>query len=126
MYFRCERYIVAEGKADAFASFFLRQLLPLREKYGARLVGRWQTEDEAEVVTIWAFASREAADEMDERVRADPGSAEAQAFQERYLDPLFHEMAEMPLYATVPLDRTVLADLSFTQGVRQARPAGGK
>jgi 8-oxo-dGTP diphosphatase len=113
MFFRCERYIVAEGKADAFASFFVRQLLPLREKYGARLIGRWQTEDETEVLTIWAFASREAAEEVDEQVRDDPGSAEAQVFQERYLDPLFHEMAEMPLYSTVPLDRTALSDLSF-------------
>jgi hypothetical protein len=119
MFFRSERYIVAEGKADAFASFFVRQLLPLREKYGARLVGRWQTEDEAEVLTIWAFPSADAARKIDEQIRNDPASAEAQAFQERYLDPLFHEVAEMPLYSTVPLDRTALAGLSL-------QPAAGR
>jgi NIPSNAP len=113
MHFRCERYIVAEGKADAFASFFVRQLLPIRERYGARLVGRWQTGDEVEVLAIWAFDSPAAAAEIDGLVREDPATAQAQAFQERYLDPLYQEHAETALYSTVPLDQTVLAGLTF-------------
>jgi hypothetical protein len=88
MHFRCERYIVADGKADAFASFFVRHLLPIRERYGARLVGRWQTGD-------------------------DPATEQAREFQERYLDPLYHEHVETPLYSTVPLDQTLLAGLAF-------------
>ncbi len=113
MHFRCERYIVAEGKADAFASFFVRQLLPIREKYGARLVGRWQTDDEIEVLAIWAFDSPAAAAEIDSLVRDDPATEQARAFQERYLDPLYHEHAETPIYSTVPLGQTALAGLTF-------------
>jgi hypothetical protein len=113
MHFRCERYIVADGKADAFASFFVRQLLPIRERYGARLVGRWQTADEVEVLAIWAFESPDTAAEIDGLVRDDPATEQAREFQERYLDPLYHEHVETPLYSTVPLDQTLLAGLAF-------------
>ncbi len=115
MYFRSERYILAEGKADAFAAFFVRQLLPIRERYGARLVGRWQTTDEAEVLTIWAYPSREAAEESDNLVADDPATAEAEAFQERYLEPLYLEREDAPLYSTVLLERTLLGPV-WAQG----------
>jgi hypothetical protein len=112
-YFRCDRYIVVEGKADAFTAFFVRHLLPLREKYGARLVGRWQTADEVEVLTLWAYASQAAAEQAEALVRDDPAFEAARAFQERYLEPLFHEQAEMPLYSTVALEQTALSGLVF-------------
>ncbi|HZC26412.1 MAG TPA: hypothetical protein VE287_05270 [Actinopolymorphaceae bacterium] len=119
MFFRSERHIVAEGKADAFSAFFVRQLLPIREKYGARLVGRWQTDDEVEVLSIWAYESREAAEEIDELVNGDRATAEAQEFQERYLEPLYHEQVETPLYSTVPLEQTALGTLAFPPPVRR-------
>jgi hypothetical protein len=113
MYFRCDRYVVVDGKADAFTAFFTRHVLPVREKYGARLVGRWQTEDELEVLVIWAYESRQAAEEADRLVEQDPATAEARAFLERYLEPVCVEQAQMPLYSTVSLAQTALRGLSF-------------
>lgn len=113
MYFRCDRYVVVDGKADAFTAFFTRHVLPIQEKHGARLIGRWQTEDELEVLTIWAYESRQAAEEADRLVEQDRATAEARAFLERYLEPVYVEEAQLPLYSTVPLAQTALDGLSF-------------
>jgi hypothetical protein len=109
MFFRARRYIVAEGKADAFTAFFLQRLLPVEERYGGRLVGRWQTEDESEVLALWAYQSQEAASQCAKAVSEDPAWREATSFRERYLDPLYLEEAESDLYSTVPLRSTLLA-----------------
>lgn len=81
MFFRARRYIVAEGKADAFTAFFLQRMLPIEERYGGRLVGRWQTEDESEVLALWAYQSREAAEQCAKSVGEDPASREAASFR---------------------------------------------
>lgn len=109
MFFRARRYIVAEGKADAFTAFFLQRLLPIEERYGGRLVGRWQTEDESEVLALWAYQSRESAEQCAKLIRDDPAMREATSFRERYLDPLYLEEAESELLSTVPLRATLLA-----------------
>ncbi len=57
MYFRFRRYSVVSGKTEAFNDFFLRHLLPIQRRHGAKLVGRWQTEDRGEIVVLWAYDS---------------------------------------------------------------------
>ena len=114
MIFRCRRYTVAPGKTEVFTQFFRERLLPVQRRHGARLVGRWQTEDGAEIVAIWAYASHEAYRAIEARVRADPQSVAAQEYRRRHLDPLYTATTESFMRSTVPLEMTALGQLGET------------
>ncbi len=111
MLFRCRRYTIAPGKTEVFNEFFRERLLPVQRRHGARLIGRWQTEDGAEIVAIWAYASPEAYRGIEARVRADPQSVAAREYRRRHLDPLYTAAAECFMRSTVPLEMTALAGL---------------
>jgi hypothetical protein len=72
MIFRLRRYKVISGKVEAFNEFFLEYLLPVQQRHGARLVGRWATEDGTQVFAIWVYESREHYEEIHQRVVAIP------------------------------------------------------
>ena len=57
MMFRIRRYQVVPGKTEAFNDFFLTRLFPVQKRYGARLVGRFQTEDGLQIVAVWVYQS---------------------------------------------------------------------
>jgi len=86
---------------DAFNAFFTNYLLPNQMKHGARLVGRWQTEDDR-IVAIWAYDSREAYERIEDAVRRDPLAAEARSIRES-LPRLYERMEETFTIPTVPL-----------------------
>ena len=46
MLYRIRRYTAVPENAAAFHDFFNRHLLPVQQRHGARLVGRWATDDE--------------------------------------------------------------------------------
>ncbi len=77
MYFRFRRYSVVSGKTEAFNDFFLSYLLPIQRRHGAKLVGRWQTEDGGEIVVLWAYDSKESYEAIADRVSSDPDSVKA-------------------------------------------------
>ncbi len=116
MYFRFRRYSVVSGKIEAFNDFFLRHLLPIQRKHGAKLVGRWQTEDRGEIVMLWAYDSKESYEAVANRVATDPDSIAAQEYRQRHLDLLYTSMEEKFLVSTVPLSYTLLAHLSSETG----------
>lgn len=60
-----------------FHDFFHTFLLPVHLRHGARLAGRWETED-CRVVAIWEYDDRAAYERIEAAVRADPGSRRAQ------------------------------------------------
>jgi hypothetical protein len=62
----------------AFHEFFRTHLLPVQLRHGARLVGRWQTEDDR-VVAVWEYDDRAAYERIEAAVRADEDSARARA-----------------------------------------------
>jgi hypothetical protein len=72
--FRIRRYTVVPTELEAFNAFFAEWLLPIQERHGARLVGRWASEDRATVVAIWEYDGRAAYEEIQESVRRDPAS----------------------------------------------------
>jgi len=112
MLFRERRYRVAPGRLAAFNTFFLHYLLPVQVRHGATLVGCWQTDDGAAVVTLWAYRDQVAYHAVEAAVRADPDAAAAQRHRRAHLDPLVLGTEERFLTSTVPLALTALAHLA--------------
>jgi 8-oxo-dGTP diphosphatase len=58
MIYRRRVYQSVPEKFPVFNEFFHTYLLPNQLKQGARLIGRWTTEDCSEVTAIWEYASK--------------------------------------------------------------------
>lgn len=86
MIFRLRQYRVAEGKIDVFNDFFRERLLPVQQRYGARLVGRWQTEDGSHIAALWVYDSLEQYEQIQIKVSSDPDSIKAQEFRRAELN----------------------------------------
>ena len=92
MLYRVRRYVAVPERLEAFRDFFHGHLLPIQVRHGARLIGRWET-DEQEVFAIWEYDDRAAYDRIDAAVRADPASVKAQQRRDAG-EPFFTEMRE--------------------------------
>lgn len=111
MLFRYRHYRVVPGKTALFNDLFQEWLLPIQLRHGARLVGRWQTEDGSEIFALWAYEDMAAYRAIEARVRADPQSTEVQRYRRANLDPLVTEVQQQFLFSTLPLHLTALAHL---------------
>jgi len=69
-------YQAVPENLPVFHEFFRTYLLPVQLRHGARLVGRWETED-GRVVAVWEYSDRAAYERIEVDVRADPDSATA-------------------------------------------------
>jgi len=67
---------IAENLA-VFHDFFATHLLPVQLRHGARLVGRWETDD-GRVVAVWEYDDRDAYERIQAAVVADPATVQAQ------------------------------------------------
>jgi hypothetical protein len=76
MLYRVRRYAAVPERLGDFHDFFNEYLLPVQVRHGARLVGRWETDD-AEVIAVWEYDDKAAYERIDAAVRADPESAKA-------------------------------------------------
>jgi len=99
MIYRMRVYSGVATHVDAFNAFFNQHLLPVQLRHGARLVGRWHTEDDR-VVAIWEYDSREEYRRIQEAVVLDPDSASAKAIRDT-LPQLFDSMQETLMVSTV-------------------------
>lgn len=126
MIYRVRRYVAQPEQLGAFHDFFNEHLLPIQVRHGARLVGRWETDDH-EVIAIWEYADIAAYERVAAAVRADPDSAAAQRHRET-LGPLFTEAHETLARSTVAgspaLDRD-RADAEPDESQPLASLAGG-
>lgn len=93
MIYRLRIYKVVPENLHAFHDFFRDHLLPIQERHGARLVGRWETED-SRVIAIWEYDDREAYERINAAVVADPASKKAQQYRAT-IGPLFTEREEL-------------------------------
>ena len=89
VFYVVRRYVAVPERLAAFHDFFNGYLLPIQVRHGARLVGRWETDDQ-EVIAVWEYDDRAAYERIDAAVRADPASIEAQERRDT-LGPLFTE-----------------------------------
>jgi len=99
MIYRMRIYKAEDDGIDAFNDFFNRYLLPVQLRHGARLVGRWQSED-LRIVAVWEYDSREAYETIEEKVRLDPDSSAAQEHR-RSLPRFFSEREEVFMSDTI-------------------------
>jgi hypothetical protein len=105
--YRVRRYEVLPGRIEAFNRFFHERLLPVQRRHGALLVGRWQTEDGAEVLAVWAYADRDAYRAIQAAVAADADSVAAQQYRREHLEPLVANVTERFMIAAA--DRSTFA-----------------
>lgn len=70
-------YQAVTDNLEIFHDFFRTHLLPVQLRHGARLVGRWETED-GRVVAVWEYDDREAYERVQAAVVADPATRQAQ------------------------------------------------
>lgn len=91
--YRMRTYQAVPDHLEAFHAFFRDHLLPVQLRHGARLVGRWQTDD-ARVVAVWEYDDQAAHDRIDAAVRADPDTRAALQLR-RTLPELFTGVEEV-------------------------------
>jgi hypothetical protein len=75
--YRMRIYRAVPENLALFHDFFRTHLLPVQLRHGARLIGRWQTEDDR-VVAVWEYDDRQAYERIQAAVRADPATRQAQ------------------------------------------------
>ncbi|WP_306356389.1 NIPSNAP family protein [Nocardia sp. CC213A] len=93
MIYRMRIYQAVNENLAVFHDFFQTHLLPVQLRHGARLVGRWETDD-SRVVAVWQYDNREAYERVQSAVLADPATQRAQELR-RGLPPFFTEKEEV-------------------------------
>ena len=106
-----------------FTSFFRTHLLPIQQRHGARLVGRWQTDDDL-VVEIWERDGHGAYCRTQAAVRSDPAIAQQ---HRQSLPLLFTSKDEVLMTSTITRATTGSAriHITITAGVLARTPTVG-
>jgi len=99
MFYRMRIYSGVARNVSLFNDFFANWLLPVQLRHGARLVGRWQTDDDR-IVAIWQYDSREAYEKIDAAIRSDPDAIAAQKYR-RSLPKLFETAEQTFMHSTL-------------------------
>jgi NIPSNAP protein len=99
MIYRMRIYRTGPDPAAVFHDFFRTWLLPVQLRHGARLIGRWETEDDR-VVAVWEYDDRAAYERIQTAVSRDSDSRGAQEHRKR-LPVMFTEQEEIFMYSTV-------------------------
>ncbi len=100
MFYRMRIYESVRENLPLFHDFFLTHLLPVQLRHGARLIGRWETDD-GRVVAVWEYDDRAAYERIETAVRSDPESRKAQQLRAQ-LPPLITAQEETFMTATAP------------------------
>jgi hypothetical protein len=74
--YRMRIYQAVRENLPVFHDFFRTYLLPVQLRHGARLAGRWETED-GRVVAIWEYDDQAAYERIEAAARADPDARKA-------------------------------------------------
>jgi len=98
-------YRAVEDNIEVFNKFFNEQLLPVQLKYGARIVGRWQTND-FRIVAVWEYDNLESYEKIKAQVRVDSDSIAAQKYR-RSLPQMAYEQEEVFMTNTITGSPTI-------------------
>lgn len=93
MIYRMRIYQAIAENLEIFHDFFSTHLLPVQLRHGARLVGRWETDD-GRVVAVWEYDDHQAYERVQSAVNADPATARAQLLRQE-LPEFFTEKDEV-------------------------------
>ncbi|MFF3226130.1 NIPSNAP family protein [Nocardia suismassiliense] len=102
MIYRMRTYTAVRENLGIFHHFFRTHLLPVQLRHGARLVGRWESED-GRVIAVWEYDDRAAYERVQAAVAVDPATRAAQELR-RGLPDLFIEKDEVFMRAAPELD----------------------
>ena len=102
MIYRMRMYDTVPENLPVFHDFFRTRLLPVQLRHGARLVGRWETED-GRVVAVWEYDDRPAYERIESAVRRDPDSRRAR-LDRATLPPLITGQEETFMTSTLQAD----------------------
>ncbi len=100
MIYRMRIYETVRESLPLFHDFFREYLLPVQLRHGARLVGRWETED-GRVVAVWEYDDRATYDRIQAAVGSDPDSVRANQYRAS-LPSLITAREETFMTSTVP------------------------
>jgi 8-oxo-dGTP diphosphatase len=120
MLYRRKTYRVLPEQVEPFSAFFSDYLLPSQRKHGARLVGRWATEDRTEIMALWEYRDAAEYEAIEQAVRSDPLHAAAQAQRAR-VGPLYESSHQEFLTPTGIYDRQARVRLSASACVTNER-----
>lgn len=70
MIYRMRIYKPDTAQLETCHKVFYESVLPVHQKHGARLVGRWQSED-GRIVVLWEYDSRDDCERIQKAVHAD-------------------------------------------------------
>ena len=73
MIYRIRTYKPDAERLETCHKVFYESVLPVHKKHGARLVGRWQSED-GRIVVIWEYDSKADCERIQRAVRGDAQS----------------------------------------------------
>ncbi len=96
-------YDTVRENLPLFHEFFRTHLLPVQLRHGARLIGRWETDD-GRVVAVWEYDDRSAYERIDAAVRRDPDSRAARELRAA-LPPLIIAHEETFMTSTLQVER---------------------
>lgn len=85
MFYRRKFYIVKNDFVEQFNKHFQSTNLPNQLKYGARLIGRWMTENNdntTEIFAVWEYNSYNAYLEIEKNIKSD--NAHIKSIEEWY------------------------------------------
>jgi NIPSNAP len=97
--YRMRIYETVRENLPLFHEFFRTSLLPVQLRHGARLVGRWETDD-GRVVAVWEYDDRASYERIEAAVRADPQSVRAQQHRAE-LPPMIKSQEQVFMRAAV-------------------------
>jgi hypothetical protein len=100
---RMRIYDAVRENLPVFHDFFRAHLLPVQLRHGARLIGRWETDD-GRVVAIWEYDDRAAYERIEAAVRRDPDTLRAKEHRAA-LPPLITAQKEIFMTTTVQIQR---------------------
>ncbi|MBM7619238.1 ADP-ribose pyrophosphatase YjhB (NUDIX family) [Bacillus tianshenii] len=99
MIYRRKTYKIIPEKLEEFTAFFHEYLYPNQITNGAKLVGRWVTEDKSEVVAIWEYLNQEHYESIEKAIRSSELHRRAQA-RRKELGEVFVTSSQDFMHAT--------------------------
>jgi len=100
MFHRRKTYKIRPERLAEFTEFFHTYLYPNQVSHGARLVGRWVTEAQDEVIAIWEYRDREHYEQVERDYRSSALRREAMKKRARMGKDLYISSSEDFLTAT--------------------------
>lgn len=100
MFLKRKTYQIRPERLAEFTDFFNTYLYPIQVNHGARLVGRWVSEAEDEVMILWEYRDREHYEEVDREYRSSTLRRDAMKQRARLGTALYIKSSESFMTST--------------------------